>query len=110
MNTKLIPAPIDDKNVLTDWITEIFDDYDCTSDGYRMFTGFILDSACSCRIIGNLLFWQIHQEFAADAGRSYDTLLKRLKEHDSPPLVVKYDTSMKKEALILVQKFYWTDE
>ena len=109
MEKKLIPAPLDEKNVMTDWIGEIFDDYDCTYDGKRTYTGFVKGSVCSCMYHNNHIIWQINQHFSVDAKLSYEELIKRLKEHDTPPLVIKYDTSMKKE-LFLLQKFYWEDD
>ena len=30
---KIIPAPLDEKNVTTDWIEELFDDYNCIWGG-----------------------------------------------------------------------------
>lgn len=111
MEKKLIPAPIDGKNVTSDWIDEIFDDGNCTRGGRNMVTGFIGGSVCCCWITGHLIFWQIAQDFANNAGCCYDLLLKRLKKHDDDEnLVVKYDTSMKKEKLLLLQKFYFKDE
>lgn len=109
MEKKLIPAPIDNKNVTTDWIEEIFDNFgDCISSGNK-FTGFVKDSVCCCEHINNHLFWHIPQNFAKDAKASWDELIRRLKEHDTPPLIVKYDESMKDE-LLLLQSFYWTND
>jgi len=105
---KLIPAPIDEKNVTTDWIEEIFDNGDCARYLNRR-TGFVFGSVCSCIYKGNHILWQINKEYADDAVKSYDQLIKRLKEHDTPPLVVLYDTS-KREELFLLQTFHWEDE
>lgn len=110
MEKKLMPAPIDGKNVTNDWIEEIFDDGNCTRGGHNMMTGFVGGSVCCCWITCHLIFWQIVQDFAKHADSCYELLLKRLKEHDTPPLVVKYDTSLKKEKLMLLQRFYWEDE
>ncbi len=109
MEKKLIPAPLDGKNVTTDWIEEIFDDGNCTYDGKETYTGFVKGSVCCCIYHGYHIIWHINKDFAANAKQSYEELIKRLKEHDTPSLVVKYDTSMKKE-LFLMQKFYWEDE
>lgn len=109
MEKKLIPAPIDEKNVTSDWIEEIFDDGNCTRGGRNMVTGFIGGSVCSCIYKGNHILWQINKEYADNAEKSYDQLIKRLKEHDTPPLVVLYDTS-KREELFLLQTFHWKDE
>ena len=109
MEKELIPAPIDNKNVMKDWIEEIFDDYDCTYDGKNKYTGFVKESACSCIYMNNNIFWQIHQHFSKDALSSYQELIKRLKEHDTPSLLVKYDDSMKSELLLLQRFFFRAD-
>lgn len=106
MEKKLIPAPIDNKNVMKDWIEEIFDGGNCIPNGNGMMTGFVNNDVCSCWFINNLLFWEISREFQRNGGESYDILIKRLREHDTPPLVIKYDESMRDE-LFLCQKFYF---
>ena len=108
MREKLIPAPLDEKNVTTDWIEEVFDDCNCTRNG-SVYTGFVKDSVCSCLVGRNTIIWKIDKDYAKDAGLSYTELLKRLREHDTPPLVVKYDTSMK-ETLLLGQRFFFRDD
>lgn len=109
MEKKLIPAPIDEKNVTSDWIAEIFDNCgDCVMHDNK-FTGFVKDSVCCCEYINNHLFWHIPQNFAKNARESWDELIRRLKEHDTEPLVVKYDESMKDE-LLLLQSFFWYND
>lgn len=106
---KKIIAPIDNKNVTTDWIEEIFDNCgDCVRNDNK-FTGFVKDSVCCCEFINNHLFWHIPKDFAKNAKESWEELIKRLKEHDTPPLFVKYDDSMKDE-LLLLQSFYWLED
>lgn len=109
MEKDLIPAPIDGKNVMRDWIEEIFDGCDCTFDGKNQHTGFVKGSACSCIYLNNNLFWQLHQNFCRDASSSYEELVRRLKEHDTPTLVVKYDDSMKSDLLLLQRFFFRAD-
>lgn len=102
----LIPAPIDGKCILADWIEDVFDNYgDCVRTG-NIFTGFVKDSVCCCRYFNNHLFWHIAQDFSKNAEESWNELIKRLKEKDSPELVVKYDESMK-DKLLLMQSFYF---
>lgn len=109
MSKKLIPAPIDEKNVTSDWIEEIFDDNNYTYDGRNMYVGFVMGSVCCCMYHKNRIFWQIVQDFAKKALESYNELLRRLREHDEPPIVVKYDTSLY-DRLLLLQQFYFEDE
>lgn len=109
MEKKLIPAPIDGKNVTTDWIEEIFDNCgDCVRNGNK-FTGFVKGSVCCCQHLSNNLFWHINKDFAENAKDSWDELIRRLKEHDTPSLVVKYDESMKDDLLLLQRFFFCTD-
>ncbi len=109
MEKKLIPAPLDEKNVTTDWIESVFDYYDYTYDGKNTYTGFVKGSVCCCVYHGNHIIWHINQHYSVNAKQSYEELIKRLHEFDTAPLVVKYDTSMREE-LFLMQKFYWEDE
>lgn len=109
MKKNLIPAPIDEKNVTSDWIGEIFDNYGDYVMCDNKFTGFVKGTVCYCEYINNHLFWQVSMNFAKDAKASWDELIRRLKEHDTPQLVVEYDDSMKDE-LLLLQNFYWKNE
>lgn len=113
MKKKLIPAPLDGKNVTRDWICEIFDNYDCILGGKHdeIYSGFVSERPTNCYIYGNQVYWHIDKYacgiFVLDD--AYKELIRRLKEHDTPPLVVKYDTSMKNE-LILLQQFFFEDD
>lgn len=111
MKEKLIPAPLDEKNVTTDWIDDIFDDSRCIQNGSGTYTGFVEDSVCSCLVGRHTIIWEINSNYSRDAEKSYNELEKRLKaiDNENPDLVVKYDTSMK-EMLFLGQKFYFKDE
>lgn len=110
MKKKLIPAPLDGKNVTRDWICEIFDNYDCILGGKRdeIYTGFVDSRPTTCIVNGNTILWHINKWYCSvyTLKEVYENLIKRLKEHDTPPLVVKYDTSMKDE-LILLQQFFF---
>lgn len=107
--TKII-APIDEKNVTTDWIEYVFDGADCVRRE-NMFTGFVKGSACSCVYYKNRIFWEVHHNFCKDAIASYDELIRRLKEcdKDTETLIIEYNESMR-ENLILGQAFYWKED
>ena len=109
MEKKLIPAPIDGKNVTTDWIEEIFDNCGDRVRNGNKFTGFVKGSVCCCQHLSNNLFWHINKDFAENAKDSWDELIRRLKEHDTPSLVVKYDESMKDDLLLLQRFFFCAD-
>ena len=59
MNTaseaKLIPAPLDEKNLTTDWIEEAFDNYSCSCGGKRnnVYTGIVED----CPVVGGKMIF-----------------------------------------------------
>ena len=106
---KPIPAPIDNKNVMRDWIEEIFDLCNCVWDGNK-YVGFVKGSVCCCTYSENIIFWKIIEEFSKCAQLSYDELKRRLHELDNDEgLVIKYHESQKHEYQ-LVQMFYFKDE
>ena len=108
MSTKLIPAPIDNKNVTQDWIEEIFDDGNCTWSGNKC-VGFVKGSICGCVFSGNIVAWKIIDEFTWYAQPSFDELERRLREHDADGLVVEYFKSRDCEYQ-LTQRLYFKDE
>ena len=85
MNTasenKLIPAPLDEKNVTTDWIEMVFDDYNCTCGGHkdRSYVGFVNECAVLARIHNNSLWWNImHWKYNDDkVQETYRILLEK---------------------------------
>lgn len=108
MEITLVPAPIDEKNITSDWIEEIFDDCNCTFSGNTV-TGFINGAACTCTYQKNHIYWEIHKFFGGN-DRIYNELVKRLKERDVVPyIVVKYDDSLSKE-LMLKQSFFFVEK
>lgn len=108
--SKLIPAPIDGKNVMTDWIEEIFDEHSCIVGGKQgeIRMGFVDNRPVTCFVSGNAIFWHINKWMCGIfvLQKAYRNLIKRLREHDTPPLVVKYDTSMVDDC-ILMQRFFF---
>ncbi len=103
METKqFIPAPIDGKNLTTDWIEEIFDDYSCLVHGHT-FVGFVDGVVCHCTYCANFILWQVNKACA------YDELISRLKKKDTDSFHVVYDDTMKRNN-VLLQKFYWENE
>lgn len=114
----LIPAPIDEKNITSDWIDCIFDSCDRIVGGKHsdIYTGFVADLPTNCFINGNAVLWHIDKFHCGvfQLKDAYNELLKRLKalddvDDESTGIVVKYDTSMKEE-LILMQQFFFKEE
>ena len=56
--SKLIPAPIDNKNIMEDWIEEVFDGQ-CAAQNKGQCLGFIKGVPTKCDIVGNTLHWSL---------------------------------------------------
>lgn len=110
------PAFIDEKDVTTDWIEMVFDDYNCTCGGHkdRSYVGFVNECAVLARIHNNSLWWNIMPEqYTEDkVQETYSILLERLKEYDSSDdstgLYCEYWDRLKHDGC-LVQEFYFKD-
>lgn len=61
---KVIPAPIDEKNVTTDWIEELFDDYSCIWGGKSggVAIGFRDDHPFMASVSDNTIVWRFMAE------------------------------------------------
>lgn len=114
---KKIPAPIDEKNVTSDWIEMIFDDYNCTCGGHKdkSYVGFVNKCVVLARIQNNALWWNImpEQYTESDVQETYNILLERLKEYDSTDdstnLYCEYWDRLKHDGC-LVQEFYFKND
>lgn len=109
MEERLIEAPIDEENIKSDWIEEIFD---CCCSGGRngnVIVGFVGNCVVTCEYHKNILTWKVGNEFNSGRDRidSYDELKQRLKDSDKDDVnvVVKYLTE--KEKVTLIQQFYF---
>ena len=115
-STEKIPAFFDDKDVTTDWIEMVFDDYNCTCGGHkgRSYVGFVNECAVLARIHNNSLWWNIMPEqYTEDkVQETYSILLERLKEYDSSDdntgLYCEYWDLLKHDGC-LVQELYFKD-
>jgi hypothetical protein len=112
--SKLIPAPIDNKNIMEDWIEEIFDEQSALCSKHE-YIGFIGGLGFTCRIEGNNLRWLlIHGGYFANETERHnalDTLYKRLKEIDKDNEESGIRTEYYRIGLIgLSQSFYFVDE
>ena len=110
---KLIKAPIDEKNVSSDWIEEVFD---CVWRGGKeanIFTGFIGQCLVSCKYSDNMLYWQVESQFfnvGEDIHGTYSELRMRLmvRDKNNQNLVVKnyfYDRKF-----VIAQHFFFKEE
>lgn len=105
---KLIPAPLDEKNVTTDWIEELFDDQSALYGKDKML-GFMNGAAVQASWSGNLLRWSVLCAKHADSIEAIKKLRERYWERypeNESPFIVKesvYDG-------LCVMRFYWKPE
>ena len=108
MEEKLIPAPIDDKNVMTDWIEEMFDDGSCITDyNHNRIIGFIEQCPVLVKWYRNRIEWKFVDR-DNDNSKGVDSLWKKLekKAKANPELI--QDPSVIGDGI--AQNFYWRDE
>lgn len=112
---KLIPANLDEKNVTTDWIDGIFDNYDRLVGGKdgKIYVGFVKGRPTTCFVDANMVLWSISKFHCGvfNNKSALNDLILRLKaaDDDESDLVVKYDTSMEDE-LVVMQKFFFVED
>jgi len=102
---KLIPAPLDEKNVTTDWIEELFDEQSALySKNKRL--GFMAGATMQASWSGNVLKWKVLD------GDRY-TAINRLRERnrdrypeEESPFIIKEQIL----ANVCIWRFYWKEE
>lgn len=106
-------APIDEKNVCSDWIEDVFDEYSTIHTekrGKNTFVGFVSDCVCICSYSfgNNTLKWQIIADRKEDAESAIKTLSERLREYgkENETLQTEYTT----EGNTLYQSFFFVEE
>ena len=107
MEKRLVPAPIDEKNVTTDWIENIFDCQSCVY-GKGAAVGFINDKPVFAKWSANVILWQFPNEVSILKTEELDVLQKRLKAYDDANEDLLHEYNVIGD--ILVQKFYWKSE
>ena len=105
-----IPAPIDGKNVSTDWIDAVFDGMNYVSNGCQM-AGYVKDSLVSCSWHDNRIEWKAYD----DKEKTLAELKKRLKEfQNDDPYAYCYESVYDEIYVIgdicLIQLFYFYDK
>lgn len=105
---KPIPAPIDNKNVMKDWIEEIFDYQTCIWGEKRCAIGFIHEQPVFAFWSNNVLTWKFTEEKSILDSDHLAILKDRLKDHHDP------DGSLEETFRVvdnmLMQRFYWKNE
>lgn len=104
---KLIPAPIDNKNVMQDWIEEIFDYQTCIWGEKNRAIGFIHEQPVLATWGGNTLLWKFTEESTIEDSDHLAVLRDRLNDAHDPngDLLEKF----KVIGNVLVQQFYWRE-
>ena len=103
-------APIDEKNVTSDWICEVFDDCECTQTQKKSmckYCGFIDGEVvmCSYHIGNNEIVWYCLSE---NPGDEQTTLIKRLQSWESEESTIF--SEIEKKGNTISQRFYFKDE
>ena len=104
---ELIPAPIDNKNVMEDWIEDIFDNQTCIW-GDRKCIGFINGQTMIASWTLNRLMWKFAELKNIEGSECLNVLRRRLNEAHDP------DGNLIEEFFVvgnrLWQDFYWKNE
>lgn len=101
---KKFAAPLDEKNVMTDWIEEIFDDYSAIRCR-RMFLGYIQYIPVYAKYSGNQIVWKVVDGTSSDVELVIEVLKKRLLEHEDPERDLF--SEFKISGSTLTQTFWW---
>ena len=106
MENKLIPAPIDNKNVMTDWIEEIFD-FQTAVRRKKTMVGFIADEPAVARWNDNVLIWTfpLWPTLTIEDSKPLEELKKRLKVYDDANVELITIDNVDRHSLM--QKFFW---
>ena len=108
----LIPAPLDEKNIVTDWIEDVFD-YQTAVSNNGIYLGFVDDIPMRCDIMGNKAHWMIafggYVSLSEDARRSALNELKRRlqvidQDNEDNGIVVDYNDIV---LVGIIQSFYF---
>ena len=106
----LMPAPIDNKNVMQDWIEEIFDYQTCVWGEKNCAVGFIHEQPVFAAWTNNHLTWKFTEvRLLDDDGCDHLAVLKdRLNDAHDPDgdLVETFRVARN----VLWQSFYWKNE
>ena len=105
---ELIPAPIDNKNVTTDWIEDVFDNQSCIWGKKNSAVGYINEEPVIAAWDRNLLLWQFSLITSLEDSISLSILKDRLNAAHDPDGDLVED--LKVVGNLLMHKFYWKNE
>lgn len=102
---KKIPAPLDETNVTTDWIEEIFDNGNCTCNGSRI-VGFVRDAPVYAIYYDNVVRWTVLDSFLPSD--RINELIRRLDRYENPDEVVFSEKTVIGKTL--TQRFFFRED
>lgn len=102
-----IPAPIDEKNVMSDWIQDVFDLSRAVESDNQML-GFVNGSPVYVYWHDNKLLWQTIGDFDTDYKSIISEIKQRLSEFEDPDSELYSETYTFKHSI--VQMFYFKED
>ena len=103
---ELIPAPIDEKNVTSDWIECVFDNQSCVW-GKKSAVGYINGEPVIAAWDSNMLLWKFPITRDLDMSVHLAILKDRLERWNEERRFVEHFNVL---GNMLMQKFYWKNE
>lgn len=103
MGKNIIPAPLDDKNVMTDWIEEVFD-WQSALFRKNKCVGFIFNCPALATWRDNVLTWSF---ICGEIKTAQNELIERLKVYEDAN--IELFTKIEIVGNDVVQSFYWRD-
>jgi hypothetical protein len=106
-----VPAYIDDKDVTTDWLDNIFDTLDFLYSTRRQI-GIVAGCVVSVSWHSNVVEWQVSKDMGGDYNSAYLILEERLKSMESKEQNVYSEIKHENDngKLCIWQSFYFRDE
>ena len=100
-------AKINGKDISTDWIEEIFDEFLRYGDSGKNYLGVIQDVPCGCIVSSYAIVWWMDINFKAV--KAYNELHRRLckKDEQDDNVFSEFKTRPTNENYIFSQTFYW---
>ena len=110
MRENLIPALLDEKDVTTDWIESVFDDWHLAYGIHRV-VGFVSGCLVSSKWYGNTVEWLVLKETGGDCASAFLILEERLKAFESEEQNVYSEIEHEGEGRYCIfQQFYFRGE
>ena len=106
----MIPAYLDEKDVTTDWIEDVFDDWHLAHSIHRV-VGFVSGCLVSAKWHENEVEWLVLKEAGGDCASAFLILEERLKVFESEEQNVFSELEHEGEGRYCIfQRFYFRNE